>query len=141
VMDQAQQKSMSEQADFDGPLIDYTQKGNAVEAIGGGEIDGRKTYRLKVILANGDVQFYELDAETYLPVRWRGTRMARGQEIPVESAFSDFREVSGVKFPFSVDSFVEGKLVQQMTIDTREANVKIDPSRFVMPVPTPKANK
>lgn len=141
VMDQAQQKTASEQADFDGPLVDYTRKGNAVEAIGGGEIDGRKTYRLKVTLANGDVQFYELDAETYLPLRWRGTRTAQGQEIPVESAFSDFRDVNGVKFPFSVESFVEGKLVQHMTIDTREANVKIDASRFVMPVPTPKANK
>jgi outer membrane lipoprotein-sorting protein len=141
VMDQAQQKSMGEQADFDGPLVDYKPKGNSVEAIGGGEIDGRKTYRLKVTLANGDVQFYELDAETYLPVRWRGTRTAQGQEIPVESAFSDFRDVSGVKFPFSVESFVEGKLVQQMTVDTREANVKIDPSRFVMPGAKPAAAK
>ena len=47
--------------------------------------------------------------------------------------FSDFRDVNGVKFPFSIDSFVEGKLVQQMKIDSRETNVKIDDARFAMP--------
>ena len=67
IMDQAQQKSMSEQADFDGPLIDYKKKGNAVEQMGVGELDGRKTYRVRVTLANGDVHFWEIDTETNLP--------------------------------------------------------------------------
>lgn len=133
IMDKAQQRSISEQADFDGPLIDCKRKGNTVEAIGVGDLDGRKTYRLQVTLANGNVHFYELDAQTYLPVRWRGTRTAQGQEIPVESVFSDFREAGGVKFPFVIESFVEGKLVQQMTITNREVNLKIDASRFAMP--------
>jgi outer membrane lipoprotein-sorting protein len=133
VMDQSQQRSMSEQADFDGPLIDYKKKGNTIEQAGVGELDGRKTYRLRVTLANGDVNFWELDAKSYLPVRWRGNRTANGVETPIESVFTDFQDVSGVKFPFTIESFIEGKLVQQMKISSREANVKIADARFVMP--------
>jgi outer membrane lipoprotein-sorting protein len=133
VMDQAQQRTMGEQADFDGPLIDYKKKGNAVEQAGVGDLDGRKTYRLRVTLANGDVHYWELDAETFLPVRWRGNRTANGVETPIESVFTDFRDVNGVKYPFLIESFIEGKLVQQMKIDSREANVKIDDARFAMP--------
>ena len=133
IMDQTQQRTMSEQADFDGPLIDYKKKGNAIEQAGVGDLDGRKTYRLRVTLANGDVHYWELDAETYLPVRWRGNRTANGVETPIESVFTDFRDVNGVKYPFTIESFVEGKLVQQMKISSREANVKIEDARFAMP--------
>src|SRR6266496_2170647 len=48
IMDQTQQRTMSEQADFDGPLIDYKKKGNAIEQAGVGDLDGRKTYRLRL---------------------------------------------------------------------------------------------
>src|SRR3954469_13528514 len=54
-------------------------------------------------------------------------------EVPIESVFTDFRDVSGVQFPFTIESFIEGKLVQQMKITSREANVKIEEARFVMP--------
>jgi outer membrane lipoprotein-sorting protein len=133
VMDQTQQRSMSEQADFDGPLIDYKKKGNAIEQVGVGELNGRKTYRLRVTLVNGNVHYWELDAENYLPVRWRGNRTANGNEVPIESVFTDFREVNGVLFPFTIESFIEGKLVQQMKITSREANLKIEDARFAMP--------
>jgi outer membrane lipoprotein-sorting protein len=133
VMDQTQLRAMGEQADFDGPLIDYKKKGNTVEQAGVGELDGRKTYRLRVTLANGDVHYWELDSESYLPVRWRGNRTANGNEVPIESVFTDFREVNGVKYPFSIESFIEGKLVQQMKISSREANVKLDDATFTMP--------
>jgi hypothetical protein len=141
IMDQTQVRAMSEQADFDGPLIDHKKKGNLVELAGLGELDGRKTYRLRVTLANGDVHYWELDAENYLPVRWRGNRTANGVETPIESVFTDFRDVSGVKYPFMIESFIEGKLVQQMKISSREANLKIEDARFAPPVqqqaPTP----
>jgi hypothetical protein len=133
IMDQAQTRAMSEQADFDGPLIDYKQKGNVVEQVGVGDLEGHKTYRLRVTLANGDVHYWELDAESYLPVRWRGNRTANGVETPIESVFTDFRDVNGVKYPFTIESFIEGKLVQQMKIASREANVKIEDARFAIP--------
>jgi hypothetical protein len=140
-MDQTQLRAMSEQADFDGALINYKKKGNTVESAGVGDLDGHKTYRLRVTLANGDVHYWELDAENYLPVRWRGNRTANGVETPIESVFTDFRDVNGVKFPFMIESFIEGKLVQQMKIASREANVKIEDARFAMPgqqsAPTP----
>jgi hypothetical protein len=39
-------------ADFDGPLVNYKEKGNKVEFIGMDEVEGTDTYKL-VTMANG----------------------------------------------------------------------------------------
>src|SRR5215470_14362799 len=55
-------------ADFDGPLVDYTAKGNTVEYLGHDEVDGDDAYKLKVTLKNGDIFYYYLDPDTYLEI-------------------------------------------------------------------------
>src|SRR5712671_5195051 len=47
-------KNAQEQADLDGPLMDYKKKGNTVELIGKEKIAGKDSYHLKVTLKNGD---------------------------------------------------------------------------------------
>ena len=42
-------------ADFDGPLVDYKEKGNTVEFMGHDEVDGDDALRLKVTLKDGDI--------------------------------------------------------------------------------------
>src|SRR5260221_10270011 len=49
-------KQIQEQADLDGPLVDYKQKGNTVELIGKEKIEGATAYHLKVTLKNGNVR-------------------------------------------------------------------------------------
>src|SRR5437773_8409745 len=48
-------------ADFDGPLVNYQAKGNRVEYQGVEQIEGSDAYKLKVTRPNGDVSFYYLD--------------------------------------------------------------------------------
>ena len=42
-------------ADFDGPLVDYKEKGSTVEYMGHDVVDGDDALRLKVTLKNGDI--------------------------------------------------------------------------------------
>src|SRR3989442_509529 len=56
-------------ADFDGPLVNYQAKGNKVEYQGIEQIEGSDAYKLKVTRPNGDVSFYYLDTEYYVPIR------------------------------------------------------------------------
>src|SRR5258707_11936784 len=47
-------KSILEDADFDGPLVNYRQKGNKVEFAGLDKFEGTDTFKLRVTKANGD---------------------------------------------------------------------------------------
>ena len=51
-------------ADFDGPLVDYKEKGSTVEYMGHDVVDGDDALRLKVTLKNGDVIYDYLDPDT-----------------------------------------------------------------------------
>src|SRR5580765_7170394 len=48
-------KGIVEDADFDGPLVDYKRKGNKVEFLGMDKFEGTDTYKLKITKSNGDV--------------------------------------------------------------------------------------
>ena len=57
--------AMLQEADMDGPLVNYEAKGHQVELMG--MEDG--AYNLQVTLKTGDVQNYFIDAETFLLAR------------------------------------------------------------------------
>src|SRR5580704_5570404 len=56
-------------ADFDGPLVDFKEKGNTVEFLGHDVVDGDDALRLKVTLKDGDIVYYYLDPDTFLEIR------------------------------------------------------------------------
>src|SRR5262245_467344 len=59
-------KSLQEDVDFDGPLVDYQGKGNKVELVGKEKFAGADAYNLRVTLASGAVRNYYLNAESFL---------------------------------------------------------------------------
>ena len=65
-------------ADFDGPLVDYKEKGNTVEYLGHDVVDGDDALRLKVTLKNGDIIYYYLDPDTFLEIRKEVQEFIRG---------------------------------------------------------------
>ena len=130
-------KNISDESDFDGPLVDYKAKGNQVELIGKESLDDKPVYRLKLTNRNGDVRSYFFDASTFLLLKWEGVRKNGEQEIPWESFFSEFREVRGLKYPFRIDQGSPGtELKQTLNAEKIEIDPQIDDSRFAKPVST-----
>ena len=131
-------KEMEEDADIDGPLVDYKAKGNTVELLGKEKLEGTDAYKLKVTLKNGDVKTIYLDADSYLEIKEEGKRTVRGSEQEFESSLSDYREVEGVMFPFAVESGPKGsQQKQKLTIDKIELNLPAEDSSFKMPAAAP----
>jgi len=128
-------KSMEDQADFDGPLVDYKEKGHQVELVGKETIEGTPAYKLKVTKKNGDVENHYLDAEQYLEVRVDGKRKVHGQEMEGETTLSDYKEVSGLLFPFSIQTKQKGGGPGGVTLtfDKIEVNPDVPANRFEMP--------
>ncbi len=133
-------KDAQENADFDGPLMDYKARGNQVEFLGKEEVDGAPAYKLKISLKNGDVIQEFIDTETNLEAKEISTRTIGGEPKVVEQTFSNYRPVQGLMFPFSLQNGVkDSEQKQKITVDKVELNVPIDDSKFAMPAPAPKA--
>jgi len=132
-------KRIQEEADFDGPLMDYKQKGNTVELIGKEKVEGTDAYHLKITLKNGDIRNSYIDADSFLPIKTVAKTMIRGTEVELETALGDYKEVNGILFPFSIDQRAVGGQGQgqKITFTKVEINVPVDDSVFKMPAPAP----
>ena len=131
-------KSIVEDADFDGPLVNYNKKGYKVELAGTDKFEGTDTFKLKITKPNGDVYVYYLDADYYVPIKIDTRRMIRGAEREYETALGDYKEVAGWYLPFSFETNVKGSQDKSKIVyDKIEANVPIDNKRFEMPVTAP----
>jgi hypothetical protein len=127
-------KGIVEDSDFDGPLVNYRQKGNKVEFVGMEPVEGTDAYKLKVTMANGDVRYYFMDTDYYVPIKIEMKRMIRGAEQEFEASLGDYKEVNGWYLPFSVESNVKGSpFKDKVTYSKIEANVPIAQVRFVAP--------
>jgi len=131
-------KQMTEQADMDGPLVDYAAKGHVVVLVGKEKVEGRDAYKLEITKKGGDVEYHFLDAASYLPVRVAARRTIRGTEIEGESTLGDYREAGGVLWPYSVQNGAKGRPEKQsLVVQKIEINPAIDDARFKMPSTTP----
>jgi hypothetical protein len=135
-------KSILEDSDFDGPLVNYEQKGNKVEFAGMDEVEGTDVFKLKVTLPNGDVFSYYMDTDHCVPIKIDTKRMVRGAEREYETMLGDYKEVSGWYLPFAFETNVKGSQDKSQVVYAKiEADVAIDDSRFSKPVtssPEPK---
>ncbi len=131
-------KSIDEESDFDGPLVDSKAKGNQIEFVGKEQIDGRDAYRLKLTTKSGNVRHYLYDATSFLLLKWEGKRSTQGEERPVESFFHDHRDVQGLKFAFEIVSISPGSGSQQrIVVEKIELNPNLDEARFSQPASAP----
>jgi hypothetical protein len=127
-------KELADQADLDGPLVDYGTKGHRVELVGREELEGGEAYKLMVTRKGGGVELYFLDAKSYLLVRVQAKRTLRGMEIEGESAVSDYREAGGFLWPHSIQNTAKGRPgTQTLRFDKIEVNPDLDDVRFRMP--------
>ena len=132
-------KTLIEDSDIDGPLVNYRAKGVKVEYVGMDEVEGTDAHKLKVTLANGDVRFYFMDTDYFVPIKIETKRMIRGAEREYETILGDYKEVGGWYLPFSMESGVKGSpFRQKINYEKIEANVALDDARFSRPAAKPE---
>ena len=126
--------SIKEEADFDGPMVDYKAKGNKVESLGKVDLEGTPAYKLKVTLKNGNDQTVYLDADNYLEIKTEGKQKVQGQEVESDTTIGNYKEVDGVLFATQIENHIKGREgAQTFTIDKIEVNPTIDVASFAMP--------
>src|SRR5882724_5049684 len=134
-------------ADFDGPLVDYKEKGNTVEYLGHDVVDGDDALRLKITLKNGDIIYSYLDPDTFLEIRKEIQQTIRGSVREHIVDLGSYKPIGGVMYPFSIAQGSKSNPGSQtFTVEKMEVNVAIDPADFALPAslkqaPKPAADK
>lgn len=120
-------------ADIDGPLVNYKEKGNTVEYLGVDQVDGDDAFKLKVTLKNGDIVYYYLDPDTSLEIRKDFQIFIRGSVREFTQDLGSYKPVAGVMFLFSLATGPKGNPDTNVTYDKIEVNVPVDDAQFAVP--------
>jgi photosystem II stability/assembly factor-like uncharacterized protein len=135
-------KAVLEDADFDGPLVNYRQKGNKVEFLGVEQVEGTDALKLKITLKSGDVRFFYMDTDYFVPIKIETKRIVRGAEREYEVVLGDYKRVGEIYLPHSIETNAKGSQEKQkLTYGKIETNVPIDAGRFLLPGSKPKNDK
>lgn len=127
-------KSLIEDAEIGGPLVDWEARESTVEYLGPEDVDGTLAHKLKVVRQNGDVSYVYLDPDHFLEIRILTQRIEQGAQVEVETDFGDYEKVAGVFFPFSIEAGPKGATdKQKIIIEKSEANIPVDNAEFKFP--------
>jgi hypothetical protein len=129
--------------DFPSPFLDYKKKGFKVELLGKETVDGSETFKIKLtkkpIKVDGketeNVEFHFFDTENFVPlVSEREIKSGQGKGMVAQSKLSDYQEVNGLMFPFTLTAGAKGQPGGQTIAFTAiEINPQVDASAFAFP--------
>jgi len=123
-----------EQADIDGPLVDWKSKGSQVELVGREAVDGHDAFKLKLTLKSGGVLTAYVDVKSASLVRTEATRQIRGKQVRIETTFGDYRRTEGILFPHLVEVRAAGRpQLLRVVVDKVEVNPPLSDARFAPP--------
>ena len=132
-------KSLVEEADIDGPLVDWKAEGSTVEYLGTEDIDGTQAHKLKVLRKNGDVSYVYLDPDHFLEIRVVTQRTVQGAQVETETELGEYEKVGGVFIPFSIEGGMKGSPnKQQIILEKADVNVPVEETAFTFPATAAK---
>src|SRR5438067_10248639 len=127
-------RGLAQDADLEGALIRWREKGNQVSYLGKEDVDGTPAHKLRIALKDGDVQYVYLDPDYFLEIRRVSERRIRGSERVTETDFGAYAQVNGIWIPTSVESGRKGApKTQRFTLDSLEVNLPVEEGIFHFP--------
>ena len=128
-----QLKSIRQQADMDGMLYNYKEKGFETELVGKEDMEGTEVFKIKQTDKDGDIYYQYIDAENYVLLKTTSKIKMGESVVENETFYSNYKEVDGMIMAFSFESKTNGQTVSQINITNTEFNVDVDPAIFTMP--------
>lgn len=125
--------AMKTQSLFDGPLVGYKERGDTLDVVGPADIEGVKTWKLKLTRKDGQSMHIFLDAETGLEKQWSATMDQGGMKMEIDTVIADYQPTEGVMVARSMRTRVGGQQMAAVTITNVEFNIPIEDAEFTMP--------
>lgn len=138
-MPEAQAKEVMDQADLEGALVNYKDKGSQAEYLGVVDVEGTPAHKIKLTKKSGEVVNYYIDTDSNLEIKAETKRTNNGQEQEIQVTFGDYKEVSGLMVSHSMEAKAPGAPAgQTIAAEKVEVNPDLPDDRFAMPPAPPK---
>lgn len=128
----AQLQQAMDQANIDGELYNFKEKGMTADLIGKVKVDDNEAYRIKLTTSDGTIKNYYLDADTYLISKVKSKVNAQGQEVEVEQNMSDYENTEGVMIAKKIETS-SPMGTAEITINDISFNEDLDEATFQKP--------
>lgn len=129
---EAELELLKTNADFDGILYNYKEKGYTIELLEPENVGNVLTDVIMLSKESSKVKFF-LESESGIILKSTTTLLIGGVERVYESVFKDYRYVEEILFPFSVDVFIDGELIMNINYASIELDAEIEDFRFATP--------
>ncbi|MDD2382476.1 MAG: outer membrane lipoprotein-sorting protein [Mariniphaga sp.] len=93
-----------DQANIDGELYNYSEKGFTASLVGKVNVDGSPMFNIKLTGKDGNSKNYFIDAESYMIRKVKAKVSAQGQEVEVEQNMNDYKKIDGIMMATSIES-------------------------------------
>lgn len=128
--------------DFMSPLIDYSKKGYTLELLPAETVEGVDCFKLKLtkktMLSEGkeipNVEFYYIDKENFIPIVVEQEITSGEMKGQIsQTLFSDYQEVEGLYFPFSMTQRLKDGQGQTIVFEAITLNGVFESALFQYP--------
>jgi len=133
-MSEDELKGMHYQADMDGMLWNWNEKGYTVALDGKEDMEGTSCYKIKLDTKEGDSFTYYIDADSYLMLRTNSKMKRMGNEMESDTYYSNYMMTEGIAVPAKIETKMKDQLMGTLVIETVELNTELDDALFEKPV-------
>lgn len=135
-------KVFKQQADFEGHLVDYKEKGYTADYLGSDDFEGTPVNKITLTGKEGDVITYYIDAESNLLLKESQTFKLADTEMQSETIYGDYKSEGGMMMAHSIETKSPGQEgSQKVTVDSVAVNVPVDLAMFAMPAKSTDSTK
>jgi len=127
-------KGMKEQTDPEGQLFNWKEKGHKAELLGKEDVDGTSAYKIKLTLADGNIETWFIDAESYIALKMISNAKIQGNDVESECYFSNYADFHGALMAKTMTNKYKGQTVSQIEIEKVDINLPVSDSLFMKPV-------
>ena len=126
-------KGMHYQADMDGMLWNWNEKGYTVTFDGKEDMEGTSCFKLRLDTKEGDTCTYYIDSDSYIMLRTNTKMKIMGNETESDTYFSNYTMIEGIAVPGKIDTKMKGQLMGTLVIEKVEMNIELDDALFEKP--------
>lgn len=126
-------KGMRYQADMDGMLWNWKDKGYTVTLEGKEDMEGTSCYKIKLETKEGDTFTYYIDSDSYTMLRTNTKMKVMGNEMESDTYYSNYTMVGGIAVPGKIETKVKDQLVMTLVVDKVDLNTDLDDALFEKP--------
>jgi hypothetical protein len=111
---------------------DWRKSYSKIEALGIRKVEGKDAYAIRLTPTNGKPLVQYFDTQTNLMVRMDMISESPQGTLPIESYFSDYRTVDGMKIPFQMRQKVAATELLT-TVTEIKNNLPVTDAKFAKP--------